>query len=600
MPAARRRGAGTALVAAALAEAARAGARRRAPRSARLERRGDRTLRATRLRRGRSPAALLRRDGGRRADESRARRGSVLKESAQVALPLRVDAEVRENRAEGGSNFRLRLAVAGWPGADPGRFVMLSPGARGAAPRFDPLLPRPMAVYRTLGAAAPPEIEVLYKVTGRGTRLLAETHAGDRVRVVGPLGVPFAMPVAGRRALLVGGGTGIASLYELAARAAAARSRRRDAGRAQRSGADGMRRLRGARRRASHRNRGRQPRSPRPRDRAARSCARRRRGRRGDLRLRPDADDAARRRDRGRCAGAPVRCHSRIAWRAASASASAAQCRAPTEASHWCVATGRSSRRGRSLGGPAVSAVDTRVQLGGIALRNPVLTASGTFGYGAEFAPFFDLTRIGGIVAKSLTLEPRQGNRPPRIAETPAGMLNAIGLENVGVDAFIAEKLPALAAGVVVVASVFETEIERYAEVCKRLSGVPRVAGLEVNASCPHVKSGGIEFGQRAEVLAQLVRATRRATLCAAAREAVAQRHRHPRDGARLRGRGRRRAFAGQHAPGARRRHRDATAGAAQRAWADFRVPPSGRSRCAWSGRRRRPCASRSAGSAGS
>lgn len=164
------------------------------------------------------------------------------------------------------------------------------------------------------------------------------------------------------------------------------------------------------------------------------------------------------------------------------------------------------------MGGRAVSAVDTRVKLGGIALRNPVLTASGTFGYGAEFAPFFDLTRIGGIVAKSVTLEPRQGNPPPRIAETPAGMLNAIGLENVGVDAFIAEKLPALAEGVVVVASVFETEIERYAEVCKRLSGVPRVAGLEINASCPHVKSGGIEFGQRAEVLAQLVRATRRAT----------------------------------------------------------------------------------------
>ncbi len=156
--------------------------------------------------------------------------------------------------------------------------------------------------------------------------------------------------------------------------------------------------------------------------------------------------------------------------------------------------------------------VDTSVNLGGVALRNPVLTASGTFGYGAEFAPFFDLTQIGGIVAKSITLEPRQGNQPARIAETAAGMLNAIGLENVGVEAFIAEKLPALAEGVVVVASVFETEIDRYAEVCKRLAGVSRVAGIEINASCPHVKSGGIEFGQRAEVLAQLVRATRRAT----------------------------------------------------------------------------------------
>ncbi len=158
------------------------------------------------------------------------------------------------------------------------------------------------------------------------------------------------------------------------------------------------------------------------------------------------------------------------------------------------------------------AAVDCAVQLGGISLRNPVLTASGTFGYGSEFAPFFDLERIGGIVAKSLTLEPRQGNLPPRIAETPAGMLNAIGLENVGVDAFIAEKLPLLPDGVPVVASVFETEIERYAEVCKRLTGVPKIAGLEINASCPHVKSGGIEFGQRADLLARLVREVRRAT----------------------------------------------------------------------------------------
>ncbi len=157
-------------------------------------------------------------------------------------------------------------------------------------------------------------------------------------------------------------------------------------------------------------------------------------------------------------------------------------------------------------------AVDTRVDLGGIALRNPVLTASGTFGYGTEFAPFLDLRRIGGLVAKSLTLEPRHGNPPPRIAEAPSGMLNAISLENVGVEAFIAEKLPAIPEGVTVVASVFETEIDRYAEVCKRLTGVPGVAGLEINASCPHVKSGGIEFGQSPEVLAELVRATRRAS----------------------------------------------------------------------------------------
>ena len=157
-------------------------------------------------------------------------------------------------------------------------------------------------------------------------------------------------------------------------------------------------------------------------------------------------------------------------------------------------------------------AVDGSVELAGIPLRNPVLTASGTFGYGTEFAPFLDLRRIGGFVAKSLTLSPRRGNPPPRIAETPSGMLNAISLENVGVDAFVRDKLPALPEGVTVIASVFETEIDRYAEVAKRLSGVPRVAGLELNASCPHVKSGGIEFGQDPQLLAALVRAVRSAT----------------------------------------------------------------------------------------
>ncbi len=153
--------------------------------------------------------------------------------------------------------------------------------------------------------------------------------------------------------------------------------------------------------------------------------------------------------------------------------------------------------------------VDTRVELAGIPLRNPVLTASGTFGYGTELAPFLDLTRIGGFVAKSLTPEPRIGNPLPRIAEVPAGMLNAISLENVGVEAFISEKLPALPEGVTVIASVFGTAPHEYAEVCKRLADVPRVAGIEVNVSCPHVKSGGIEFGQDPRVLAELVRVVR-------------------------------------------------------------------------------------------
>ena len=160
----------------------------------------------------------------------------------------------------------------------------------------------------------------------------------------------------------------------------------------------------------------------------------------------------------------------------------------------------------------SASVVDMSVDFAGIQLANPVLTASGTFGYGSEFAPFFDLRKIGGIVAKSLTLEPRSGNPPPRIAETPAGMLNAIGLENVGVDAFISQKLPLLPPELPVIASVFETEIDRYAEVCRRLTGLAQVVGLEINASCPHVKSGGIEFGQNPELLARLVGAVRKAT----------------------------------------------------------------------------------------
>lgn len=137
-------------------------------------------------------------------------------------LAIRVDAEVRANRAEGGPHRRLVLGVPGWPGAAPGQFAMLSPGATSAAPRFDPLLSRPMAVYRAASEPGGAVVEILYKVGGRGTQLLAEARPGERVRVVGPLGTGFALPGPGVRALLVGGGTGIASLHDLAA---AARSR---------------------------------------------------------------------------------------------------------------------------------------------------------------------------------------------------------------------------------------------------------------------------------------------------------------------------------------------------------------------------------------
>jgi dihydroorotate dehydrogenase electron transfer subunit len=140
-----------------------------------------------------------------------------------VADPLRTDAEVVAIRREGPSGRRLTLRVDGWPGFGPGQFVMLSPGAVASVPRTDPLLPRPMAVYRESHANGAAQIEILFKVSGRGTALLAEVVAGERVALVGPLGRSFEEPATGERALLVAGGTGIASVYELAARLRAVR-----------------------------------------------------------------------------------------------------------------------------------------------------------------------------------------------------------------------------------------------------------------------------------------------------------------------------------------------------------------------------------------
>jgi len=138
------------------------------------------------------------------------------------AVPLRGEARIVENRHEGGANRRLVLDLPGWPGFAPGQFLMISPGAVSAARRTDPLLPRPMAVYRECG---PERIEVLYKVTGRGTQLLGEARSGQVLRVVGPLGRGFAEPDDGVQPVLVGGGTGIASLYALAERLVESHSR---------------------------------------------------------------------------------------------------------------------------------------------------------------------------------------------------------------------------------------------------------------------------------------------------------------------------------------------------------------------------------------
>ena len=155
----------------------------------------------------------------------------------------------------------------------------------------------------------------------------------------------------------------------------------------------------------------------------------------------------------------------------------------------------------------------TVVEIGSLRLKNPVMTASGTFGYGSEFIPYTDISRLGAIVVKGLSLKPRQGNPAPRIAETPCGMLNAIGLQNVGVEAFISEKLPLLEGiDTKVVANIFGETIDEYAEVASRLDGQAGVAAIEVNISCPNVKKGGIVFGTDPVEAAKVVAAVRGAT----------------------------------------------------------------------------------------
>lgn len=136
------------------------------------------------------------------------------------------------------------------------------------------------------------------------------------------------------------------------------------------------------------------------------------------------------------------------------------------------------------------------VDIGGLILKNPLMTASGTFGYGKEYAPYVDLNRLGALIVKGLSLEARKGNPPPRIMETPCGMLNAIGMENVGVRAFIDEKLPFLRPfDVAVIANIFGETIDEYKKITEILSPVEGIHGLEINISCPNVKKGGIAFG---------------------------------------------------------------------------------------------------------
>ncbi len=158
---------------------------------------------------------------------------------------------------------------------------------------------------------------------------------------------------------------------------------------------------------------------------------------------------------------------------------------------------------------------DLKVRIGTLELKNPILSASGTFGYGLEFADMMDLTKMGAFCTKGLSLKPRPGNQMPRICETPCGMINSIGLENVGIDAFEKEKLPKIRqTGATVIANFFGDTEADYVEAARRLAAMDGVHALEMNVSCPNVDKGGIEFGGDPVFLEKLVTAVKK--VCAA------------------------------------------------------------------------------------
>ena len=158
------------------------------------------------------------------------------------------------------------------------------------------------------------------------------------------------------------------------------------------------------------------------------------------------------------------------------------------------------------------AAVDLSVNVGALRLSNPILAASGTFGYGVEFAHLVDLNRLGGIVVKGLSLEPMAGAPAPRLCETPSGMLNAVGLQNVGVRAFVAEKLPSLRRyRTAVIANVFGYTVEEYVGVIRILEDAEGLAGYELNISCPNTAHGGIQFGSDPQMISEVVSAARQA-----------------------------------------------------------------------------------------
>ena len=155
--------------------------------------------------------------------------------------------------------------------------------------------------------------------------------------------------------------------------------------------------------------------------------------------------------------------------------------------------------------------VDTSVKIAGLSLKNPVLTASGTFGYGSEFCDFMELLRIGGIIVKGTTIRPRQGNPYPRMAETPSGMLNAVGLQNKGVDYFIDHIYPVIKDyDTNIIVNVAGSTVDDYVAAAERMNELEAVPAIELNISCPNVKAGGMAFGTSPEAAREVVAAVRR------------------------------------------------------------------------------------------
>lgn len=153
---------------------------------------------------------------------------------------------------------------------------------------------------------------------------------------------------------------------------------------------------------------------------------------------------------------------------------------------------------------------DLRVNIGRLSLKNPVMTASGTFGYGVEFADFIDLSRLGGIIVKGTTLKAREGNPYPRMAETPSGMLNAVGLQNKGVDYFVEYIYPEIKdIDTHIIVNVSGASLDDYAETARRLSPLEKIPAIELNISCPNVKEGGMAFGTSCRSAASVVKAVR-------------------------------------------------------------------------------------------